>query len=75
MPADRQGELQGIMASLNSIAMIVGPLLLTQTFTYFTSVSAPAYIPGSAFWVAAILTALALTIFYRQIRRLPNPAG
>ena len=75
VPADRQGELQGIMASVNSIAMIVGPLLLTQTFTYFTSASAPAYIPGSAFWVAAMLTALALMIFYQQIRRLPNPAG
>jgi DHA1 family tetracycline resistance protein-like MFS transporter len=75
VPADRQGELQGIMASVNSIAMIVGPLLLTQTFTYFTSASAPAYRPGSAFWVAAMLTALALMIFYQQIRRLPNPAG
>ena len=43
--------------------MIVGPLLLTQTFTYFTSDSAPVYLPGSAFWVAAMLTIAALIIF------------
>ena len=73
--ADSQGELQGIMASVSSVAMIVGPLLLTQTFTYFTSESAPLYLPGSAFWVAAILTSAALIIFFQQIRRLPNPAG
>lgn len=75
VPADSQGELQGIMASMSSIAMIVGPLLLTQTFTYFTSASAPIYLPGSAFWVSALLTLCALGIFYQQIRRLPNPAG
>ena len=73
--ADSQGELQGIMASVSSVAMIVGPLLLTQTFTYFTSDSAPLYLPGSAFGVAAILTSAALIIFFQQIRRLPNPAG
>ena len=73
--SDSQGELQGIMASVSSVAMIVGPLLLTQTFTYFTSDSAPLYLPGSAFWVAAILTSAALIIFFQQIRRLPNPAG
>ncbi len=73
--ADSQGELQGIMASVSSVAMIVGPLLLTQTFTYFTSDSAPLYLPGSAFWVAAILTSAALIIFFQQIRGLPNPAG
>ena len=73
--ADSQGELQGIMAGVSSIAMIVGPLLLTQTFTYFTSESTPVYLPGSAFWVAAALTLAALAIFYQQIRRLPNPAG
>ena len=73
--ADSQGELQCIMASVSSVAMIVGPLLLTQTFTYFTSDSAPLYLPGSAFWVAALLTLAALIIFFQQIRRLPNPAG
>ena len=73
--ADSQGELQGIMASVSSVAMVVGPLLLTQTFSYFTSDGTTLYLPGSAFWVAALLTLAALIIFSQQIRRLPNPAG
>ncbi len=64
---DSQGKLQGIMASMNSIAMIVGPLLLTQTFTYFTSDSAPVYLPGSAFCVAAILTIAASFSFSKFV--------
>jgi DHA1 family tetracycline resistance protein-like MFS transporter len=73
VPADSQGELQGIMASSNSVAMIIGPLLLTQTFTYFTSSSAPVYLPGSAFWIAALLTVIALILFFTYNRRLPAP--
>ncbi len=73
--ADSQGELQGMMASVSSVAMIVGPLLLTQTFTYFTSTSAPIYLPGSAFWLSAFLTATAFVIFTLRVRRLPDPAG
>ncbi len=73
--ADSQGELQGIMASVSSVAMVVGPLLLTQTFSHFTSDGTTLYLPGSAFWVAALLTLAALIIFSQQIRRLPNPAG
>jgi DHA1 family tetracycline resistance protein-like MFS transporter len=36
IPANAQGELQGGMASLASISAILGPLLMTQLFGYFT---------------------------------------
>ena len=65
-----QGELQGVMASAMSLASIIGPLLMTQTFTYFTSPQAPIYLP-SAFIIAAILTVVALAIFLQQVRKLP----
>ena len=48
LPQNEQGELQGIMASAMSLASIIGPLLMTQTFTFFTSPQAPIYLPGSA---------------------------
>ena len=59
------------MASAMSLASIIGPLLMTQTFTYFTSPRAPIYLPGSAFIIAAILTVVALAIFLQQVRKLP----
>ena len=67
-----QGELQGILASIASLATIAGPLILTQTCTYFTSDQAPVYLPGSAFFVAAAITLIALLIFVVKIRKLPK---
>jgi DHA1 family tetracycline resistance protein-like MFS transporter len=55
IPADAQGELQGGIASLASLANIVGPLVMTQTLAYFTAPGAPVYFPGAAFVLAALL--------------------
>ena len=46
---DQQGELQGTVTSINAVATIVAPLMVTQTFWYFTSDSAPLYLPGAPF--------------------------
>ena len=72
LPQNEQGELQGIMASAMSLASIIGPLLMTQTFAFFTSYDTPVYLPGSAFIVAALLTVVALAIFLQQVHKLPT---
>ena len=53
---EAQGELQGVMSSLVSLTAIIAPVFLTQLFGYFTSLEAPIYFPGAAFFAAAILT-------------------
>ena len=45
--ADRQGELQGGMASVMSLTSILSPPVMAQTFGYFTGVSTPFYFPGA----------------------------
>ena len=72
LPQNEQGELQGIMASAMSLASIIGPLLMTQTFAFSTSDDTPVYLPGSAFIVAALLTVVALAIFLQQVHKLPT---
>src|SRR5262249_39543043 len=52
---DAQGELQGAVAGLFSIASITGPLLMTHVFGYFTSSRAPVHLPGAAFLTASLL--------------------
>ena len=54
-PANAQGELQGVLASLSAIAMITSPLIMTATFSAFTSPAAPAYSPGAPFLLAATM--------------------
>lgn len=78
VPQNEQGELQGINASVGSISAIIGPLIMTQSFSWFTSASAPIYFPGIAFFIAALLAVLALMIFGLNIRVLdpePKPAS
>jgi len=63
--ADQQGELQGGLASVMSLASIISPLMMTQIFGYFTAPSAPIYFPGAAFVLAALLAVLALLLFVK----------
>ena len=59
---DQQGELQGTLTSINAVAMIVAPLLMTQTFWYFTSAGAPFFLPGAPFLLSSLLTLLSVSI-------------
>lgn len=61
-PADAQGELQGVLASLNAIAMITAPLVMTSIFSAFTAPTAPVYAPGAPFLLASALMVAALAI-------------
>ena len=60
VPANAQGELQGGVASLTSLANVVGPLVMTQTLALYTSTAAPVYFPGAAFMLAAVMNLVAL---------------
>ena len=67
---DAQGELQGAIASINSVAMIAGPLLMTQAFAFFTADTTALYLPGGVFLIAAALSVITLLIFSRQTSKL-----
>ena len=51
---DRQGLVQGVIASLASIAAVIAPLALTGVFERFVS-GEGIYLPGAPFLIAAIL--------------------
>lgn len=65
VPANAQGELQGALASVNSVGSIIGPLLMTQLFAYFAGSNAPVYLPGAPFLASAVLTVVAWAVFLR----------
>lgn len=70
-PDDSQGELQGVLASIASISMVVGPLLMTQVFALFTAGDAPFHLPGAPFVLGALLMVLALALFANHSARQP----
>lgn len=61
VPKNEQGELQGSLSSLMSLATIISPPLMTMVFSYFTSSGASKlYFPGIPYLIAALLTLLSL---------------
>lgn len=74
VPPTEQGELQGALTSLMSATSIVGPLLMTNLFAYFTGKNAPFYFPGSAFFLGFIFM-LASAIWAYYVLRTEKTAG
>lgn len=64
---DQQGELQGVIASAKSIAMIFSPLVMTQLFWAFTTENGP-YFPAAAFALSAALMVLCMIVFVGRKR-------
>ena len=71
---DEQGELQGAVSSLVSLAAIVGPPVMTQTFAYYSAPAAGIHLPGAAFVLAAVLATGTLVLF-RQATSLRSGAS
>jgi DHA1 family tetracycline resistance protein-like MFS transporter len=65
---EAQGELQGAVAGLASLAAIVGPIFMTQLFGRFTAPSAPVHLPGAAFLAASLLTWVCLVMYWQATR-------
>ncbi len=77
MPPDAQGELQGAIAAIGGLSMIIAPWLMTQVFAAFIRPGeplyvggvailpsgAPFYFPGAPFFLACLLAIGALLSF------------
>jgi DHA1 family tetracycline resistance protein-like MFS transporter len=61
-PADEQGALQGVLASLGALSMILSPLIMTTTFSAFTAPGAPVHLPGAPFLLSAALMVVCVAL-------------
>ena len=66
IPVHEQGELQGALGSVSSLAAVISPPLMATVFSYFSGKGA-VYFPGAAFLVAAFLVAASLSIFVKTV--------
>jgi DHA1 family tetracycline resistance protein-like MFS transporter len=69
VPPNEQGELQGALTSLMSVTSIVGPLLMTNLFYFFTKKGAPVYFPGVSFLLGAVLMLMSAFLAYFALKR------
>lgn len=68
---NQQGELQGLTMSINSLGLLLSPILMTMTFSYFSSATTAIYQPGAPFLLAMSLMLLSLLVFILS-RRAPS---
>ncbi|GJL91513.1 TCR/Tet family MFS transporter [Hyphococcus sp.] len=87
MPPDAQGELQGAIAAVMSMSMVIGPFFMTQTFSAFSAPGepftlfnmtllpngAPVYFPGAPFVLASVLEVFAIAMLFLAFRRIQRP--
>ena len=67
VPPNAQGELQGALTSVMSLAAIIGPLVMNNLFFYFTHENAPFYLPGAPFFLGSILMAISAFLAFRTL--------
>lgn len=71
VPNNEQGKLQGALTSLISLTSIVGPLLMTFIFYFFTKEDAPVHFQGAAFFTGGIFMLLSLLLLLKPLRGEP----
>jgi len=66
IPDNEQGQLQGALTSMMAATGIIGPLMMTSIFAYFTAENAPIYFPGAPFVTGAVLVSICLFLILRK---------
>ena len=66
---NEQGELQGAITIINSISVIIGPLLFSYIFFFFTKKHTGIYFPGAPYLLAAGLMLISTFIAARNFKR------
>jgi DHA1 family tetracycline resistance protein-like MFS transporter len=68
----QQGELQGGLTSVVSLTTILGPVMMTNIFYYFTTDKAPFVFPGAAFFVGGLCMLVSLLISWKLLLKREN---
>jgi DHA1 family tetracycline resistance protein-like MFS transporter len=74
VPPNEQGELQGSLTSLMSLTSIIGPLLMTNLYAFFTRPNAFVQFPGAPFAMGSLLFLIGAILSLRGLRKTPGAA-
>lgn len=74
VPDNEQGELQGGLTGLISLSSIIGPVLMTNVFYFFSKDDAIIFLPGAPFFLGAIFILIGMFLAIVALRKLPQKA-
>ena len=68
-----QGSLQGVIASLTAVSMIITPLSMTWILSQFSDRNSEIYFPGAPFIASAALLTICISVFlFRTPKKFAN---
>ena len=70
---DAQGEMQGVVSSVKSLAVIFSPMVMTSVFYAFTETDALVFLPGAPFVLSMVLMVVCGLVYVAGLRA-PAPA-
>jgi DHA1 family tetracycline resistance protein-like MFS transporter len=70
VPPNEQGELQGALTSMVSLTSIIGPLLMTNLFAYFTRPASMVHFSGAPFLMGSLLLMASAILAYRVLQKV-----
>lgn len=73
VPANEQGNLQGVLSSLTSMSAFTVPMIYTFIFSVFTGEKRTTYFPGAPFLLAAIILIAASIVAFLAVRKIATP--
>jgi DHA1 family tetracycline resistance protein-like MFS transporter len=68
VPRNEQGELQGALTSTMSLTSIIGPLVMTNLFAWFTKPGATMHFSGAPFLLGSILLMLSAAVAFSVLK-------
>jgi DHA1 family tetracycline resistance protein-like MFS transporter len=66
---DEQGELQGFMTSVMSITAMLGPILMSSLFAWFTDGTISTSVPGAPYFASAFFCVVAFVWMFYVLRK------
>jgi len=66
---NEQGELQGGLKLLDSLSLVVGPLVMGYTFKFFTVKGSSIYFAGAPYILGALLVLISIIMVVRSLKK------
>lgn len=68
VPRNEQGELQGALTSMISLTSIIGPLVMTNLFAWFTKPGASVHFSGAPFLLGSVLLMISALVAFSVLK-------
>lgn len=73
VPRNEQGELQGALTSMVSLTSIIGPLVMTNLFAWFTKPGTSVHFSGAPFLLGSILLMISALVAFSVLKKEKTP--